>query len=47
MNIQYIHIDKDDPKVRKPCLELNRRILGDIPRTSLENGLLKTILHFA
>lgn len=47
INIQYIHIDKDDPKVRKPCLELNRQILGDISRTSLENGLLKTILHFA
>lgn len=46
MNIKYVDIDKDDPKVRKPCLELNKRLLGDMNKTSLEDGLLKTIEHF-
>jgi dTDP-glucose 4,6-dehydratase len=47
MNIQYIDIDKDDPKVRKPCLELNKQILGETNKTSLEQGLLKTIQFFS
>jgi nucleoside-diphosphate-sugar epimerase len=47
MNIQYIDIEKDDPKVRKPCLELNKQILGEITKTSLEQGLLKTIQFFS
>jgi|UniRef100_A0A6C0DXD6 nucleoside-diphosphate-sugar epimerase len=46
MNIKHIDIDKDDPKVRKPCLELNKQLLGDMNKTSLEHGLLKTIQHF-
>lgn len=46
MNIKHIDIDKDDPKVRRPCLELNKKLLGNMNKTSLETGLLKTINHF-
>jgi nucleoside-diphosphate-sugar epimerase len=46
LNIEYSHIDKDDPKVRQPCLELNTLILGSPKRTSLYDGLLETLQHF-
>lgn len=46
LTINYKSIDKDDPKVRRPCLELNTQILGNRERTSLYDGLLQTIAHF-
>lgn len=46
VNIMYTSIDKDDPKVRNPCLKLNTHLLGSIPRTDLRDGLLKTLQHF-
>ena len=46
MNIIYTPIDKDDPKVRRPCLETNRKILGETLYTSLNDGLKNTMLHF-
>jgi len=46
MNIKYVDIDKDDPKVRRPCLQLNKQLLGETNKTSLEIGLLKTIQFF-
>lgn len=47
MKIVHTSIDKDDPKVRRPCLELNKQILGNnLLKISLYDGLLKTLLHF-
>lgn len=47
-NIDIVHtnIEKDDPKVRRPCLKLNRQILGEITKTGLFEGLLQTLHHF-
>ena len=46
LKVVYKEIDRDDPKVRKPDLSLNKNIIGEIERTTLENGLEKTIKHF-
>lgn len=46
LHIAYTDIDKDDPKTRKPCLNLNKLIIGDFERTSLEDGFYKTIQYF-
>jgi nucleoside-diphosphate-sugar epimerase len=40
-------LEKDDPKIRKPCLKLNHQLLGTLPKTSLEDGLLHTLLYFS
>lgn len=47
LNITYTTIDRDDPKVRKPCLKLHRRILGDNPSTPLDIGLYRTLQYFS
>jgi nucleoside-diphosphate-sugar epimerase len=46
LSITFKPIDKDDPKTRQPCLELNRRVIGDFEPTTLEQGLLETIRYF-
>ena len=46
MDIKYTSIDEDDPKIRKPCLKLNEKIVGNLQRTSLKDGLLKTLVYF-
>jgi nucleoside-diphosphate-sugar epimerase len=48
--ICYTSIDKDDPKVRKPCLKLYNTLFNkdnnNHNNTSLEEGLLKTLEYF-
>ena len=44
--IVYTQIDKDDPKVRRPCLSLNTRVLGKREYTPLSVGIEKTIQYF-
>jgi len=44
--VEYTPIDKDDPKVRRPDLTLNRNIVGHFIPTSLELGLSKTMSYF-
>lgn len=46
LQIAYNIIDKDDPKVRRPCLRLNTRILGKREFTPLSIGIAKTIEYF-
>jgi UDP-glucuronate decarboxylase len=46
IRIVYTSIDKDDPKVRKPCLELNKQLLPNNSKTKLKDGILKTIQYF-
>lgn len=46
LKIQYINIDKDDPKIRNPCLIKNNSTIGKRKYTSLDIGLLKTIEFF-
>lgn len=46
LSITFKPIDKDDPKTRQPCLELNRRVIGNFERTTLDQGLLETIKYF-
>lgn len=45
-NIVYAEMDKDDPKIRKPCLDLNRNIIGNISFTSIQDGLKNTLNYF-
>jgi UDP-glucuronate decarboxylase len=42
----YVNIDKDDPKVRKPCLLLNKQVLNYSKLVPLNEGLLKTLQYF-
>jgi UDP-glucuronate decarboxylase len=44
--VKYIDIDKDDPKIRKPCLLKNKTVLGAAPFTPIFKGLQTTIDHF-
>lgn len=43
------HVDKmeNDPMLRRPDIRVAQQTLGFYPRTSLEEGVHKTILHFA
>ncbi len=47
-NIKILHneIDIDDPKIRRPCLNLNKQVVGHKSKVSLDDGLLKTLLYF-
>jgi len=48
--VLYTQIDKDDPKMRKPCLMLNANVLGDHYSNNLlpvHEGMLKTMLYFS
>ncbi|MGE4169207.1 MAG: UDP-glucuronic acid decarboxylase family protein [Candidatus Margulisiibacteriota bacterium] len=43
---QYLPLPQDDPKCRKPNIDLARSVLGWEPQISLEAGLHKTITYF-
>ncbi|MCI0400739.1 MAG: SDR family oxidoreductase [Gammaproteobacteria bacterium] len=45
--IEHRPLPKDDPKRRKPDISLARSQVGWNPRTSLSDGLIKTIGYFA
>jgi len=44
--IVFEPLPEDDPKQRRPDLTRARKLLGWQPRTSLDEGLLKTIAYF-
>ena len=44
--ISYLPLPKDDPKQRKPDINLAETKLSWSPKVDLENGLLKTIEYF-
>jgi len=44
--IVYLPLPQDDPRQRKPDIDLARRVLGWEPRIGLEEGLKRTIAHF-
>ncbi|MBN2144497.1 MAG: SDR family oxidoreductase [Candidatus Aureabacteria bacterium] len=44
--IKYFSLPEDDPKVRKPDIQRAEKVLGWRPKTSLEEGLEKTIYYF-
>jgi nucleoside-diphosphate-sugar epimerase len=46
MIIAHQAIDKDDPKVRRPCLDKYRSLFGEPPRTSLYKGLFESFDYF-
>ena len=41
--IKYLKLPENDPKIRKPCIKKAKNILRWLPKTSLEEGLKKTI----
>jgi UDP-glucuronate decarboxylase len=45
--IAYHPLPTDDPKRRRPSINLARRLLGWAPTVPLEHGLIETISHFA
>jgi UDP-glucuronate decarboxylase len=45
-NIVFRTLPEDDPKQRKPVIDLAKEVLKWKPRTNLEYGLLKTIEYF-
>jgi UDP-glucuronate decarboxylase len=45
--IGYRSLPQDDPKRRKPVIEVASKVLGWRPRVSLEAGLRATIEHFS
>jgi len=45
-NIVFKELPQDDPKQRKPSIELAKNELGWFPKTDLEVGLKKTIKYF-
>lgn len=46
INIVYTDIDKDDPKVRRPCLKYNKQVLGETQITPITTGIANTFLYF-
>lgn len=46
LDIIHKSIDKDDPKVRKPDLTVNKKLIGHTSFTTLKEGLTKTMMYF-
>jgi UDP-glucuronate decarboxylase len=46
IDVVYTQIDKDDPKVRRPCLEYNKQVLGTTQITPITTGIASTFLYF-
>ena len=44
--IVFLHLPQDDPRQRKPHIELAKTVLGWEPKIQLEEGLKKTIEYF-
>jgi len=45
--IKFLPLPADDPKVRQPDISRARSLLGWEPRVELEDGLMRTLEHFA
>ena len=46
IGFEYKEMPKDDPKQRKPSIELAKKILNWEPKIELKEGLMKTIEWF-
>ena len=46
LDIQYVPLTQNDPLQRKPCLQLNKQVLGITNYTSFEDGIRQTIDYF-
>jgi nucleoside-diphosphate-sugar epimerase len=46
INVEYINKTENDPMIRRPDLARNKKYVGDIKRTSLENGLKKMFYYY-
>jgi nucleoside-diphosphate-sugar epimerase len=46
LNRVYKPLTQNDPLQRKPCLEFNKQVLGEIEYTSFEEGIKETIKYF-
>jgi len=46
IKLKFLPLPKDDPKVRRPNIELAKRLLGWEPKVPLEAGLKKTVEYF-
>lgn len=46
VHIVYQDLTQNDPLQRRPCLKLNRQLLGEHKYTTFEDGIKKTIEHF-
>ena len=46
LKIKYEQLTQNDPLQRKPCLEFNKQVLGEIEYTSFEEGVRQTIMYF-
>jgi UDP-glucuronate decarboxylase len=46
LNRVYKPLTQNDPLQRKPCLEFNKQVLGEIEYTSFEEGIKETINYF-
>ena len=45
-SFEFLDLPLDDPKCRKPCLDLAKRELGWDPKIDLSEGLEKTVDYF-
>ena len=46
LKIRYKPLTQNDPLQRKPCLKLNKQVLGENEYTSFEDGIRQTIRYF-
>jgi len=46
LGIRYKPLTENDPLIRRPCLKLNKQILGDTNYTSIDIGITNTIKFF-
>jgi nucleoside-diphosphate-sugar epimerase len=46
LNRVYKPLTQNDPLQRKPCLEFNKQVVGEIEYTSFEEGIKETINYF-
>lgn len=46
LDIRYVALTQNDPLQRKPCLKLNKQVLGEMNYTSFEDGIKETIRYF-
>jgi len=44
--IHFVELPEDDPQIRNPDISMAESLLKWSPKTSLKEGLAKTIRHF-
>lgn len=46
LEFEYVKLTENDPLRRKPCLKLNKKVLGETEYTSFKEGIRRTIEYF-